>query len=235
VKKLIQRCLGMLGWQLKKIRKREVEELLFFLKLHKINQILDIGANEGQFAETLISSGYKGSIISFEPTSRAHEILSVKTLNYENWTAFDRVAIGSNNCEIMINLSKNSVSSSILPVLQKTIGFESTIRYVGEEKVTMVAIDSLKCIPKGVRTFLKADIQGYEYEALKGATSRLSEDIHGVQIEVSVTELYEGQGKIVDILEFLFTKGFEIWSFSEEFVDKKTGRILQANITLFRS
>ena len=34
-----------------------------------INLIFDIGANSGQFASSVLENGFKGKIISFEPTS----------------------------------------------------------------------------------------------------------------------------------------------------------------------
>ncbi|GIS03185.1 MAG: hypothetical protein CM15mP104_4060 [Gammaproteobacteria bacterium] len=34
-----------------------------------INLVFDIGANSGQFASSVLEHGFKGKIISFEPTS----------------------------------------------------------------------------------------------------------------------------------------------------------------------
>ena len=40
-----------------------------------INVIFDIGANSGQFALEVLQNGFRGKIISFEPTSKIYEKL----------------------------------------------------------------------------------------------------------------------------------------------------------------
>ena len=45
------------------------------LNRFKIDTVIDIGANEGQFAQNIIKYGYKKEIISFEPIKSIHKIL----------------------------------------------------------------------------------------------------------------------------------------------------------------
>ena len=45
------------------------------LKHYKIDLVIDIGANEGQFAQNIIQYGYKNKIISFEPIKNIYEVL----------------------------------------------------------------------------------------------------------------------------------------------------------------
>ena len=46
---------------------------------HEIDLILDVGANEGQFAQGVRDHGYRKDIISFEPLSNAHSVLLKKS------------------------------------------------------------------------------------------------------------------------------------------------------------
>lgn len=55
-----------------------VSESLRIAKLlnhFKITKVLDVGANTGQFAESIIDFGYTGKIVSFEPVESAYQSL----------------------------------------------------------------------------------------------------------------------------------------------------------------
>ena len=45
------------------------------LKNYDIDLVIDIGANEGQFAKKIIDYGFKNKIISFEPIKKVNKIL----------------------------------------------------------------------------------------------------------------------------------------------------------------
>ena len=61
---------------------------------YKIDLVLDVGANTGQFSEKIINFGYEKKIISFEPMSKAYKELCLKSKGYENWEIHDRIGIG---------------------------------------------------------------------------------------------------------------------------------------------
>ena len=64
------------------------------LEFHNIDLVLDIGANEGQFAEKLIEHGYKKKIISFEPIEDVHKILKKNSKAHDNWTVYENFGFG---------------------------------------------------------------------------------------------------------------------------------------------
>src|SRR4051812_33807090 len=50
-----------------------------------IQLVLDVGANRGQYGESLRTSGYKGRIISFEPLDAAYAALEARTAADPLW------------------------------------------------------------------------------------------------------------------------------------------------------
>src|SRR5947209_16841119 len=88
------------------------------LRLHKIDLVLDIGANEGSFIKDLRTDcGYQGRAVSFEPLSNPHHRLLKAASGDPLWTIAPRCAIGDEDGETTINVAGNSVSSSLLPML----------------------------------------------------------------------------------------------------------------------
>ena len=99
----------------------------------------------------------------------------------------------------------------------------------------MAALDSLA--PHYLRadsvTFLKIDTQGYEDEVLRGATETLARVV-GVQLELSLVPLYDGQKLMPELMEQVMRRGFQLWGISPTFADPQTGRMLQIDATFFR-
>jgi hypothetical protein len=70
------------------------------LKVFEIDCILDVGANEGQFGESLRASGYTGDIVSFEPLNSAHINLLKRSKPDPHWHVHSRCAVGDSLGEI---------------------------------------------------------------------------------------------------------------------------------------
>ena len=66
--------------------------------------------------------------------------------------------------------------------------------YIGQIETEVATLDSIfnRYRTKNERTFVKIDTQGFETEVLKGAKESLP-SITGVQLELSIVPLYEGQ------------------------------------------
>jgi hypothetical protein len=75
---------------------RDAEETIAAaLKNHPDCTVLDVGSNVGQFGVNLRNAGYRGRIISFEPTSAAHARLKQNAAHDANWTVAPRCAVGA--------------------------------------------------------------------------------------------------------------------------------------------
>lgn len=205
------------------------------LDAFKIDLILDIGANEGQFGESLRESGYRGDIVSFEPLETAHKNLVDISNQYKNWHVHSRCALGESLGETEINISANSVSSSVLPMMDSHLQAAPQAQYVGKNKCKVITLDSLEStyFNKSKSVLLKIDTQGYEWQVLDGGVNVI-QNVRGVLIEMSLTPLYEGQKLWQDIIKRLEAEGFLLWALQPAFIDPKNGRTLQLDGLFFR-
>ena len=81
--------------------------------------------------------------------------------------------------------------------------------------------------------FLKIDTQGYEWQVLDGAHATLPK-VRGIQMELSLVPLYEGQRLWRECIERLEAEGFVVWALQPVFVDPANGRTLQWDGLFFR-
>jgi FkbM family methyltransferase len=189
--------------------------------------VVDVGANTGQYARELRDTGYTGRLLSFEPLSTAFRELARRADKDTSWECM-RLAVGSCDATISINVAANLVSSSILPMLEVHSSAAPGSRYVGREEATMRSLDSLA--PALFRPedtiWLKLDVQGYEQPVLEGAEQTLK-SVQAVELELSLQELYKGQMLYLPMIELMHNRGFVLASLEPGFQDESTGRVLQ--------
>ncbi|HUN58304.1 MAG TPA: FkbM family methyltransferase, partial [Candidatus Binataceae bacterium] len=77
----------------------------------KITEVLDVGANAGQFAVALRCIGFRGAIASFEPIPEVFEAISMKMARDANWSGHN-LAIGDREAVLELNVMASSVYSS---------------------------------------------------------------------------------------------------------------------------
>ena len=209
--------------------------LIVALRHFNIDLVIDIGANEGQFAEELRAGGYSGRIVSFEPLSSAHGRLLQVSGGDSAWHVHQRCALGDRLGEIELNISGNSVSSSILPMLPSHSSVAPESAYLGHESAPLITLDSVAppYLEGAQVPFLKIDTQGYESHVLDGARATLPK-VRGIQMELSLVPLYEGQRLWRECIERLEAEGFVVWGLQPVFVDPDTGRTLQWDGLFFR-
>lgn len=107
--------------------------------------------------------------------------------------------------------------------------------YISSEKVPLRRLDSIgkSYLNKDSILFIKIDTQGYEDRVLQGAPDLLERAV-GLQLELSLIPLYEGQRLYKDIILQLESLGFELLGIATAFVDPISGRLLQVDATFFR-
>ena len=205
------------------------------LKKNNIDYLFDVGANEGQFINELRYYGFKKKVLSFEPLGEAHKKLIINSQTDSNWNVYKRIALGNKNSQNTINVSKNSVSSSIFEINKTHIESAPNSKFIGTESIEERKLEDIffELNIKEKNLFLKIDTQGYENQVLEGSEKILNL-FKGILVEVSLTELYKNQKTWLEIIKKIENAGFEIWSIDRGFTNKDNGRSLQADLVFFR-
>ncbi len=205
------------------------------LNNYNIDVIIDVGANIGQYGGEMRSIGFKGQIISFEPLKKAFEKLEKNASKDPNWRVFNS-SIGEKDGQTTINVSKNSVSSSLLDHLPQLTESAPQAAFVDKETIEIKKLDTIfdSLDIKGKNIYLKIDTQGYEEMVLAGAEKSL-QFIKGIQIEMSFIPSYNGSMTFDKMKIKLNELGFQMMALENGFYDKKTGKQLEIDGIFYRN
>jgi FkbM family methyltransferase len=193
----------------------------------RVDLVVDVGANTGQYAKRLRAHGYQGKILSFEPMSREYSELVAATVSDRSWTA-ERLGLGAEAGELQIIIAGNSISSSMLPMLARHEVSAPDSQYVGSEMVPVARLDEVarEAVAEASAPHLKIDTQVYEASVLDGATALL-DLIVSVELEMSLVPLYEGQELLGEMWERMIRQGFSLSTLSPGMMDSESGETLQ--------
>ena len=108
LKRLMHQSLQSVGWDLRRVGNFREPTLADFLHCQAIDLVLDVGANEGQFAMALRGAGYAGEIVSFEPISLVFAKLAENVARDPHWTA-RRQALGDRVGRAQIEVTARTV------------------------------------------------------------------------------------------------------------------------------
>ena len=216
--------------------KTSSEKLVGLLKYHQIDLVLDVGANEGQYAKDIIDHGYVGDIISFEPLEHVHSSLQNNAKPHKNWHVAPVMAMGAESGQTKINVSQRSDMSSILEIKPSTLEALSNSEYTETNIVDVKAFDDIakEYLKPSQNAFLKVDTQGFEMNVLRGAEKSLH-SLKGIQLELSLLPLYEGESLFHEITSWLYERGFESHLVIPGYFSKKLMRQMQVDIVYFKA
>ena len=228
LKQIVRSIANFSGYEIMSLDRAKADSLCIaaLLREQGINLVYDVGANLGQFAQSIRKLGFKGRIVSFEPLSVIHQELCVIAEKDPHWTVAPKMALGSASGEIQIHVAANTVSSSILPMLAAHKRAEPNSSYISTERVVMNRLDDVCTLLQDDRLLLKVDVQGYEKAVLDGAACILKL-CRAIIIEMSLVPLYEGQSQAMEVWEYLTRLGFQACYFNPGFRDPQSQRLLQ--------
>lgn len=143
-------------------------DVLRFLrrKLPETTVIFDVGANQGHYAEALLSIFPKADIYCFEPSAKTFEILSSRVGSAGNVRLFNFGMGDSAGDAVLYTDHVGSGSASVYSRQLDHVGVKLDI----QEKIALETLDSF-CRDNHVEKIglLKMDTEGHELSVLRGA------------------------------------------------------------------
>lgn len=175
-----------------------------FELIKKNDIIIDIGTNIGQTAMTFAKlGGENAQILGFEPdpVNYSKATTNLQLNSFKNIQYFN-IGIGSKTEEL--NLKINSVSNRGGNRIDKSNGSDSF----------PIKVDTLDNIIQSLQIknvhLIKIDIEGFEFEALKGATETIRKHKPVLYIEIDDDNLKDQGSSAKEVIGFIQTFNYKI-------------------------
>ncbi len=231
IKKVLHYSLNKMGVEFKRYpdENSDLSRRLKIVKSFKIDVLLDVGANSGHYAQQMRSIGFDKKIVSFEPLKSVFKQLELNSSKDPNWHV-ENYAIGNEDVTSYINVAGNTYSSSLLNMLPSHLESAPESKFVAKEQIEVKKLDSIyhKFSSSENRVMLKIDTQGYEKKILEGAINSLN-DIYILQLEMSIIPLYQDEMIFTEMISFLDSLNYQLFSLENGFSDLRSGRLLQVD------
>jgi FkbM family methyltransferase len=220
MKKFLQSLVLKAGYEVKK--KSPYAFSYEWIKQMNIKSIIDVGANQGQFAIEIASHFPNTPIYSFEPISSVFELMK-KNVTHLNVKPY-HLGVGEANEKSVINHTiYGNGTSSLLEMGENHYNNFAEYTNTVKEDIEIITLDSFlekEKLEKNI--FLKIDVQGYEDKVLAGATKALQE-IKVVQMETSFQEMYKDQQLFEYFHPLMLDMGFKMAGVMDVCYDKNNG------------
>ncbi|MEA9603802.1 FkbM family methyltransferase [Polynucleobacter sp. JS-JIR-II-c23] len=179
-------------------------------------KFLDVGSRGGISSEW-DSFKSRMSVSLFEPDKKEAQSLISKCSSFSKINVLD-CAAGDMDATLPLYITKSNQCSSLLKpdidwLKDRYPVFSQFFEVSGSVLVDVRRIDTL--INSGaleVPHALKIDVQGFEFQVMKGAGAYL-EQIMAIRIEAHFRNLYIGEADFSEINKFLESKGFSLRKF----------------------
>lgn len=216
-----------IAWRKEREHQRFLQENKWLIEKN-IKTIIDIGANEGQFAKKMRNLFPDAKIFSFEPIPQVYEDLKKNFADDVNFFAYN-MGLGEEEGTLKFFLNEYSPSSSLLkmkdihkenfPYTETDFEIEVLIKRLDD-------ILDLKILDKPC--LVKVDVQGFEEKVIRGGMN-LIQKVDIIIIETSFVQLYDN-GPLFDAIYTLLTKlGYSYIGNFEQLYSPNNHEILQAD------
>lgn len=209
-KKLLKFFINKLGFEIFSIKRSPKHNLLGLIK-YPIRSIIDVGANNGQFAKVFVPFFPEAEFYCIEPLPDVFNQLTswaiqqkgkVKTFNY---------AIGDSQgiSEMILHVDHN-YSSSLLKTTEYATSFYPQMKRQSPISVNVTTLDSLVndlSTPLVDDILIKLDVQGYEDRVIRGGIDTFRK-ARACILEINIDHLYEYQANFRDLTNLLYNMGY---------------------------
>jgi len=210
-------------------------QLVATLERQRVDAVIDVGANLGQYALGLRSAGWRGPILSFEPIPELRDQLAARAARDPRWEVAPAMAIGAADGEAVLEVSAESDMSSLLPQSDRLRAISPTSAVQRRLPVPLARLDGLAALhaPGWRRLFVKVDVQGGEPGVLAGMAG-LWDRVAGLQLELALVPLYEGERPWLEVIADLAGRGFAPYLLIPGYFAKALGRQVQVDAVFYR-
>jgi len=164
--------------------------LVSVLKTYRIETVLDVGANVGQFGQMLRSLGYDREIVSFEPDPECFKVLAQRAAGDSLWQCRN-MGLSDAPATLTFHRYNYSVLSSFSVLSPEGYQRFPGAREIGLEQIAVGRLDA--SLSEGdlvsETMFLKIDTQGHDLRVFAGAEGVMSK-IAGLCCEIPFRALY---------------------------------------------
>lgn len=185
-----------------------------------INEIvIDVGGADGTTAKMFLEAFPKSKIFVFEPLKENYSQIAQILNQYINLKLIKK-AVGSSPQKAVIHKTKRITSSSLLEVNSDSTSevFSDILKVNDKVEVSITTLD--ESIPQNeFISILKIDVQGYELEVLKGATSTLRRTSI-IVLEMNNHSYYSGAPKYYEVDIYLRENDFILYDIFPSTKDK---------------
>jgi FkbM family methyltransferase len=235
----LQRVARKAGLEVRKYGSNTRPELRIasYLSQFEIDLVIDVGANRGEFAKSLLECGYAGKIISVEPLPDLQVALKAESerIGKGQWRITDPFALSDKDGWTEFHVTASNAASSMLEPSAAVANRVPQMRTTQTLRVETKRLDALVAA-NGLalnNAFLKIDVQGGEGKVLAGAVQTLR-NLRGAMIEISTVEFYHGQPLLNEVIETMSQFGFEVWDIEPVFRNASNFRLEQCDTVFFK-
>jgi FkbM family methyltransferase len=179
--------------------------LLFFKQFIRPGELVfDVGANRGMYTRIFLKLG--AEVVAFEPQKRCTDRLEPILQRNRNFTLVKK-ALGKSEGQGKMFLADADVLSTLSddwPRMTKQSGRFPEREWRSTQPVEIITLD-IAVKDWGVPSFIKIDVEGYEYEVLSG----LSQPVENIAFEF-VSENIENAFRCIDYMNSNFTVSFQL-------------------------
>lgn len=198
-----------------------------------IDCVLDIGANDGDFAGRVHAGNWHGRVISFEPQTSCRAALDALASRDPEWSVHS-IALSDHDGTATLTLRTASQLTSLNEPRLASRAAESErvkdfLGIVGTEEIVVRRLDSIFDELPGrpiQRAYLKIDTQGHDELVLDGAVGILDR-VMAIQLELSRDPLYQSTSHYLPIVERLEALGFGLNAVFPVLVDPVSQALLE--------
>ena len=210
------------------------KDVIYLLKKNNIYSpiVFDVGAFKGNWIKNYLKSFPKLKGFLFEPYSISYEYL-IKRFESKKRLSIFNIALSSEIGTLDVNINTKAYTNSLLELdpLASYSWENDELKHKEKMKVIVNTLDSFyENISKNINriNLLKLDVQGLEYEVLKGGHNLFDKKLVDiVLIEMLVVPTYKKQSQLSKLFEFFENYEYVLYGIYDIEKGSKFGPIQQ--------